>query len=41
VVVLHRFNIETGELIETKRYKDPSKEVKHGTRNQRTALRSA
>jgi len=43
VVVLHRFNINTGELVETLRFSEP-KETKEGSNNgtgkQSVALRS-
>lgn len=29
IIVLHRFSLETGELLETSRYSDPGREVKH------------
>lgn len=40
VVVLHRFNIHTGELVDTKRFADPRKEAAHASR-QHSAVRSA
>lgn len=44
VVVIHRFNPETGELVNTKRYKDTPTINRKGQGNalgQRTAVRSA
>jgi len=43
VIVLHRFDITTGMLLSTNKYKDPmKKEVKaSGSRNQLTAVRTA
>jgi hypothetical protein len=41
VVVIHRFDAETGELTETRRFKDPTrKEGRHASRNG-TAVRTA
>jgi|GEM_PF-3398392 len=40
VVVLHRFDADTGELVNTVQFKDPRKEQAHGTGNS-TAVRSA
>lgn len=41
VVVLHRFSTATGELMETRRFKDPNrKERSHASRNG-TAVRTA
>lgn len=39
VVVLHRFSAETGNLIETKKYKDPT--VRRSTRGRGTSVRTA
>jgi hypothetical protein len=42
VVVLHRFNLHTGELIETKRYRDPvvsRKEERHADHHDRAPVR--
>jgi hypothetical protein len=46
VVVLHRFDALTGELLETKRFRDPGvaearKEVNDGARRDSAAVRSA
>lgn len=45
IVVLHRFDPLTGELITTKRFRDPvpveTEEVQNGTQHHRVALRSA
>lgn len=43
-VVLHRFDLETGELQGTRKFKDPAKEKEvkgDGSRDHRTSLRSA
>lgn len=40
VVVIHRFAVSTGELVETHRFKDPGKGKAHASRNS-TAVRSA
>jgi hypothetical protein len=41
VVILHRFSLITGEMIETKAYRDPRREVNHDTANPSHSLRSA
>lgn len=44
VVVLHRFDVHTGQLIETKRYQDPTtkeRRASSGPGNERTSVRSA
>ena len=41
VVVLHTFDLRTGELIETKQFADPRREVKNGSSSLRTAVRPA
>lgn len=44
VVVLHVFDIHTGELISTKTFADPAKlgsEEKHGSRKLRPSVRSS
>jgi len=33
LVVLHRFNVQTGELIDTRRFADPVKENGNGARS--------
>jgi hypothetical protein len=38
VTVLHRFNSLTGELVETKRYKDPGKDQADAVDNGPTAI---
>lgn len=40
VVVIHRFDVNTGELVETRRFKDPRKEKGNASRNP-SAVRSA
>lgn len=39
VSVIHQFRVSTGELIATRKYKEPTKGVTHG--NHRTAVRSS
>lgn len=41
VVVLHRFNVETGKLIETKKYKDPTRKGKSDASGHCVSIRSA
>jgi hypothetical protein len=43
VVVLHRFNIHTGKLVETLRFSEPEvvKEGSNGTAHESSALRSS
>lgn len=45
VVVLHRFDVKTGELLETKSFKNPDlgteRSTDNGNRNDSAALRSA
>lgn len=44
VVVIHRFNIKTGDLIDTKRYRDPTyhrEEEAHGADGSCVPLRSS
>lgn len=41
VVVLHTFNIHTGELVETRKFAEPREEGKNGSRQQGTAVRTA
>jgi hypothetical protein len=45
VVVLHRFSVNTGELLETKVFKNPElgteRSTEHGDLDNSTALRSA
>lgn len=40
VVVIHRFSLETGDFLETKRFKDITSR-KEGGQHDRTSLRSA
>lgn len=42
VVVLHRFNLHTGALVETRKYQDPAHlgRSASGHRNERAALRT-
>jgi hypothetical protein len=40
MIVLHRFSASTGELVETRQFKDPRKEKGHAPRNS-PAVRSA
>jgi hypothetical protein len=41
VVVLHRFSLDDGTLIETKRFKEPGRSRAHGSDNHSAAVRSA
>lgn len=43
VVVLHRFNLQTGRLVNTKRFRDPGREVnrRNANHNASVAVRSA
>lgn len=41
VVVLHKFNNSTGELVGTNRFKDPRKEQVDGSLHNTASLRSA
>ena len=41
VIVLHRFNVNTGDLIETKRYKNPERSKANAAHNPSAAIRSA
>lgn len=43
VTVLHRFNTRTGELLDTRLFAEPMKEVTrdNGTRNESNSIRSA
>jgi hypothetical protein len=40
VVVIHRFDAHTGELVDTRQFKNPRKERAHASRNG-TAVRTA
>jgi hypothetical protein len=43
VVVLHRFNVHTGELVETRNFKNPlpGERSKNGRSSERSAVRNA
>ncbi len=41
VVVLHTFDLQTGELLDTKKFADPRREVKNGSSSLRPAVRTA
>lgn len=41
VIVLHRFNASTGDLIETKRYRNPQRRIANAAHNASPAVRSA
>lgn len=41
VIVLHRFDTMTGDLIETKRYRNPQRSKANGAHNASAAVRSA
>lgn len=41
VVVLHTFDLTTGELINTKQFADPRRDVKNGSSSLRSAVRTA
>lgn len=41
VTILHRFNAATGELVETKQFKNPRKDQAHAAHHHAAAVRSA
>lgn len=41
VVVLHTFNIATGDLIETKKYADPRKDIANGSSEPVASIRAS
>lgn len=41
VIVLHRFNIASGDLINTKKYADPRKELANGAKQSVTSIRAS
>jgi len=40
-VVLHRFDVATGELVDTVQFKDPGRNTEHGSHHHAAAVRSA
>lgn len=41
VVIVHRFDLQTNELIETRQFKEPKEVTNHGSSDASAALRSA